>query len=34
MDDNRLVQETTVEGLWSNLIKNVESKEVAIEELK
>jgi hypothetical protein len=34
MEDNRLVQEIAIEGLQSNLIRNVESKEVPIEELK
>jgi len=36
MDDNRLrlVQKITIEGLQSNLIINVKSKVVAIEELK
>jgi len=34
MDDNRLVQEIAIEGLQSNLIRNVESKEIVIEKLK
>ncbi len=34
IDDNRPLQEITIEGLQSNLTRNVKAKEVALEELK